>query len=241
MTVFTVVSQCASSSKTATYCFCPLLGLKYFCIASLAIISKSSLLLPFSFCCARFRSRSSAIVFSDLTTWTFVSFRILPVAISRTVKEPVCHSSSKRKHLLPKPLRYICSAVNACHRWAAILYFFIAVSRPFPSLCTRSGTASYLPGESFPNSIASCKGGDWSNGLKFIFIHDEWAGVEPMLADNFGDEQSNRSRFGPGVRWTSALKWEFWMGHEVCGKLSWWWQTVSVPSTECAAGSPISP
>lgn len=117
----------------------------------------------------------------------------------------------------------------------------MAVASSFPSRCTLSGTASNVPGESFPNRITSCKGGEFTSGKKLMFIHDECAGVEELLDDSLADAQSNLSRFGPGVRWIKALKCESQMGQLVGGKSSWWWQTVNVPSIAFCAGSPICP
>ncbi len=63
-----------------------------------------------------------------------------------------------------------------------------------------------------------------------MLIQEEWAGNDEFLEAIFGDEKSKRSRLGPGVKWTKALKWESLTGHIVAGKLSWWWHTVNVPS-----------
>ena len=39
-----------------------------------------------------------------------------------------------------------------------------------------------------------------------MLIQDEWAGTEDMFETTFGEEKSNRKRFGPGVKCTKALK-----------------------------------
>ncbi len=84
--------------------------------------------------------------------------------------------------------------------------FLIAVSIPLPSLCTRSGTASNVPGESLPNNTTSCNGGEFARGRKFTLIHDECAGLEELLDASFGEVKSKRNRLGPGLRCTRALK-----------------------------------
>ena len=53
-----------------------------------------------------------------------------------------------------------------------------------------------------------------------MLIQEECAGKERLLEANFGDMKSKRSRLGPGVKWTRALKWESLTGHSVAGKLS---------------------
>lgn len=49
--------------------------------------------------------------------------------------------------------------------------------------------------------------------------------------DSFGDEKSNRKRLGPGVRCTRVLKCDAVTGQLIEGKLSWWWNTVMLPSS----------
>ena len=107
----------------------------------------------------------------------------------------------------------------------------IAVARLFPSLCTLSGIASYVSGESLATRIQRCSGGDDINGKKLMLIHEECVCSWPVGEESLGDVKSSRRRFGPGWRYTSALKWESQTGHWVDGKLSWWWYTVRWPST----------
>ena len=69
--------------------------------------------------------------------------------------------------------------------------------------------------------MTSCRGGELIRGRKLILIQVECAGRDELLDATFGDEKSKRRRFGPGVKWTKALKWESLTGHTVAGKLSW--------------------
>ncbi len=75
----------------------------------------------------------------------------------------------------------------------------MAISRLFPSLLTRSGQASKVPGESCPIRITSCRGGDASGGIMCIVRYEECIGFPVLLLDSFGDVKSNLSLFGPST------------------------------------------
>ena len=66
-------------------------------------------------------------------------------------------------------------------------------------------------------------------------------GLEVLLFASFGDVKSNRNRFGPGVRYTNALKWESETGQNVGGNPSSSRLTVKLPSKACVAGSAMVP
>lgn len=89
--------------------------------------------------------------------------------------------------------------------------------------------------------MTSCNGGEFAKGRKLTLIHDECAGIEELFAASFGEVKSKRNRLGPGLRCIKALKCESLTGQLVGGKLSWWWQTVKVPSMAFSRGSPIWP
>ena len=52
-------------------------------------------------------------------------------------------------------------------------------------------------------------------------IHVEWTAGWELPDDSLDETKSNRIRFGPGERWTMALKCDELTGQATDGKLSW--------------------
>ena len=76
--------------------------------------------------------------------------------------------------------------------------FRTAVAKLLPSFCARSGTASYVSGESFATSMHNCSGGEEMSGRKLMLIQEVCAG--PPFCGSLGEVKSNLSLLGPGWR-----------------------------------------